>query len=81
MINERELMEKLLHKSEPFCLKKKPVGDEKPGPLHYTAFGVICSRQLPLEVYLRGDGPADDFKRSVKYDSIDALMADGWVVD
>jgi hypothetical protein len=42
----------------------------------YADFGVVASTSLPLTIYLR-----DDFARVQKYDSVDAMMADGWEID
>lgn len=61
---------------ETLCLKKYPRGDEKPGIMGYSEFGVLTSGSLPLVVYLR-----PNYTREMKYDSAEALVADGWVVD
>jgi hypothetical protein len=63
------------------CVKKYPTGDEKAGFMGYSAFGVLVNVGDPFTVYLRGDDPADDFKTTKVYDTLDAMFDDGWVVD
>lgn len=56
------------------CVKKRGVKD-------YDAFGVLVNTREPVEIYLRGDDPADDFKAVKKYDTVDDMLSDGWIVD
>lgn len=82
-MDERKLMEDLMRKGDPFCVKKRPTGDEKAGTFGYSAFGVISDRCVPIDIYLRAEdhNPANDFKRVKQYASLDAMLADGWIVD
>jgi hypothetical protein len=67
---------------ETCCLKKLPTGDEKPGMMGYTAFGVLVSPRPPMLVYLRASGPKGrDFENVMEYDTVDAMLEDGWIVD
>lgn len=66
---------------ETCCLKKKPKEGERTPPMGYVAYGVITDPRAPLTVYLRGETPRDDFKAVERYDSVDAMLAEGWVVD
>jgi hypothetical protein len=68
---------------ETCCLKKRPTGDEEPGPMGCVAFGVITTaRSSPVVVYLRGMEPGEaDFAKTKEYATVDAMLADGWIVD
>jgi hypothetical protein len=70
------LRDKRTWSGETLCLKKYPRGEEKPGVMGYAAFGIVTTTRLPLVIYLR-----EDFVRTMTYDSIDAAIAAGWVVD
>lgn len=66
------------------CLKKRPLAGEKPGAMGYTAFGVITQAAKDgrtIVVYLRGDGKHADWARTKSYQTVDALLVDGWIVD
>jgi hypothetical protein len=67
--------EHILHGDYQICCVKK-----RGGAKLYEAFGVIVKGR-PCEIYLRGDDPADDFKEAKTYEDVDAMLADGWVVD
>jgi hypothetical protein len=61
------------------CVKKYPRGDEKAGFMGYAAFGVVTvpfREGRRLVVYLR-----PNLETFQTYDSVDAAIADGWVVD
>ena len=88
MIDERErtLLERMVHDDstwpgESFCVKQKPKPGEKEDSLYYKAFGCIFKRGTPIEIHLRDFDPAKDFIKSTTYDSVDAMIADGWIVD
>lgn len=62
---------------ETLCLKKRPTKpDEKVGVIGYSAFGVITNSRLPLIVYLQ-----PNFITEKRYESIQDLLDDGWIVD
>lgn len=61
---------------ETLCLKKKPTGEEKAGVMGYSMFGVIVTSEEPISIYLQ-----PDFAAVRTYDTIDELLADGWMVD
>lgn len=61
---------------ETLCLKRKAREGEKNGVMGYAAFGVITTSRPPLIVYLR-----EDFVREERFDSVEDLLAAGWVVD
>lgn len=61
---------------ETLCMKKQPKPGEKVGVMGYSEFGVITTNKLPIIIYLR-----PNFVREQKYDSIEALLDDGWIVD
>lgn len=63
------------------CLKKRSTGNEKAGVMGYSAFGVLTADRAPFTVWLRGKGGAADFKHAKVYSTLDALIADGWMVD
>lgn len=66
---------------ETLCLKKRPTNGEKASIMGYSAFGVLTADRAPFTVWLRGECGKDDFKTKTVYDSLDALIADGWMVD
>jgi hypothetical protein len=61
---------------ETLCLKKRPKEGEKTGVMGYSAYGVITTPDLPITIYLR-----PDFIAAVKYNSVEELLAAGWLVD
>lgn len=61
---------------ETLCLKRLPKPGEKTGVMGYAAFGIITSSQLPISVWLR-----PNFAREQLYDTVDALLDDGWITD
>jgi len=64
------------------CVKQRPKKGEKAGVTGYKAFGVITSLGPPVTVYLRDMSREEgDFKQTKQYDSVDALLADGWIID
>lgn len=58
------------------CLKKRPKPGETTGFTGYSKFGILTNSQLPLTIYLR-----PNFLSEERYNSVDELLADGWVVD
>lgn len=65
---------------ETLCLKQK----DKPGEhniMGYRAFGIITNGAEPVTIYLRGDGPNDDWEKTQQYETFEKLLDDGWVVD
>lgn len=63
------------------CVKKQAKAGEAAGFMCCSAFGVILSGTEPVTIYLRGDDEHRDFEREVRYDTLEAAIADGWVVD
>lgn len=65
------------------CVKKRAQAGEKASFMGCTAFGVITNgRARPITIYLRADDdPRKDFEKTVSYTDVDAMLADGWVVD
>jgi hypothetical protein len=65
------------------CVKKRPTGDERPDFMGYSAFGVLTTgRSRPIVIYLRAMARGErDFARTKTYEDVDAMLADGWVVD
>lgn len=61
---------------ETLCLKKRPKEGEKSGIMGYTEYGILTNNQLPLIVYLQ-----PNFVVERRYDTVDALLDDGWIVD
>lgn len=61
---------------ETLCMKKRPKPGEQVGVMGYSAFGVIANNRLPIIVYLQ-----PNFIEEQHYDSIEALLNDGWIVD
>lgn len=82
MIDERQIFERLLHDDsrDSFCVKKRRLPGET-DRMGYTAFGVIFSRKRPIEIYLRSMDGGADFAKTKKYNDLDAMLADGWIVD
>ena len=66
---------------ETCCVKKRPTGDEKPDFMGYAAFGVLVSPKPPILVFLRGEDGVTDFTEVKEYADVDAMLADGWIVD
>lgn len=63
-------------------VKKRPSGDEKPDFMGYSAFGIIYEVSKPMIIYLRDDNdPRRDFSSVKEYETVDAMLADGWIVD
>jgi hypothetical protein len=59
------------------CLKKRPKpGEATKGVMGYSAFGILTNSRAPFIVLLR-----PDFEKTMNYDSVDELLADGWIVD
>lgn len=73
MKNDKEMIENsILWPGDTLCLKKRDKG-------FYSAFGVITTTSRPpLTIYLRGPR---DFEQTKTYDTVDAMLADGWIVD
>jgi len=64
------------------CVKKRPTGDEEAGFMGYSEFGVITTgRSRPIVIYLRGMMKERDFEKTKEYAYVDAMLADGWIVD
>jgi hypothetical protein len=62
---------------EGFLHLKKRTKDLKPGANNYEAFGVVEETSTPpIVVYLR-----PGLIETMSYDTIDALLDDGWIVD
>lgn len=66
---------------ETCCLKQRPKDGEPKPATGYVAYGVITSSRPPITVYLRGEDPKDDFRRTKSYETVDDLLQDGWIVD
>jgi hypothetical protein len=81
MSNEDLELMRDIRPGEALCLKKHPTGDEKPVFAGYSAFGIIRNAEEPVTIYLRGDSPVDDFKKTFEYPTFDDAVRDGWVVD
>lgn len=65
--------------SDTLCLKKRPVGDEKPSIMGYTAFGVITQparKGQQITIYLQ-----PDFLKFDAYMTVEDMLAAGWIVD
>jgi hypothetical protein len=61
---------------EMLCMKKRPKAGEPVGVMGYSTFGVITAARLPIVIYLR-----ENFVETMTYNSLDELIADGWIVD
>lgn len=83
---ERDIMRRVKYgtwRHETVCLKKYPVGDEKAGIMGCSAFGVIIAIGFrePINVFLRGDRPEEDFRKTAIYESVEKMFEAGWRID
>jgi hypothetical protein len=87
MIDESDLLTRMIRDNSEwpggsFCVKRRPKDGEKPvGCMGYMAYGVIFRCGTPIEIHLRDYDPRRDFQTSQRYDTVDAMLADGWIVD
>ena len=58
------------------CLKKRAKPGEKAGFTGYADFGVITTNRAPYDVWRQEDGSL-----AGHYETIDALLEAGWLVD
>lgn len=62
---------------ETLCLKKMlKEGEQQKGIFPYSAYGVITQGRPPYDVYLR-----PEFGKVERYNSVEELLAAGWIVD
>jgi hypothetical protein len=77
MTDEEMIKNKSAWPGETLCLKKRLLpGEVRNSSFGYTTFGVILDNQFPISILIQ-----PDFAEEYSYNTLDNLLADGWIVD
>lgn len=76
-IDDKELiLNRAKWPGETLCMKRRGKEGEKVGVMGYAAFGVLTNNRAPFIIYIE-----PNYIKEQKYNSIDEMLADNWMVD